>query len=105
MDQVEYFDRLNKLNDEIALKDAITRLRSNPDFKLLFTSYVTNQAVSLTLLLGTLENSVTNKDNLVRRLDAIGLFNSFIETAHSAGEAAESDKLDLETENQGTTHE
>lgn len=105
MDQAEYFDKLNQINKEIDLKDAITRLRNNLDFKLLMEAYVNEQSVNLTLLMGTLENSETNKDNLVRRLDAIGLFNTFLVTAHSTGEIAENDKLELETENQGTTHE
>ncbi len=98
MEQAQYFDQLSEYEHSIALRDAVNNLMLNPDFKLVFAEYTEKLPISLTKLLGTLEKNEDNKDNLTRRLEAVGLFQTFLDGLVENGELAITDKLQLESD-------
>lgn len=94
IDQDE-FVKLDELDAAIKLGEAVKFLYGTREFKLLLEEYVNKQAISLTKQLGTLESMVSNKDNVTRRLESIGLFNTFLETVLNDADTAENDKRQI----------
>lgn len=96
MNQVDFIEEMGSIEQRIKLGMALVELKKLPDFNLLVQEYTEKEAIKLTKMLGTLEKNSANTDNLCRRLEAIGLFNTFLDFIYKDLEIALEDKTTLE---------
>lgn len=85
----EYELTVEQLKHKIKRLDALNKLRQNADFKFLIEdNYLKEESQRLVLLRGDSNLSKESQENLIKEIDAIALFFSFLRTVNIEGHNA-----------------
>lgn len=82
---------IENANNSVDMMKAVKRLRGNKDFQFLIEdTYFRSNASRLVLLRGNMNIPAESRENIMKEIDAIGFFSSFLREIVEAGEHAAS---------------